>query len=279
MKYKIVGDSSCDVTKQMEKELNIAIAPLTFTLDGEEFVDDENLDLDLYLEKIAESPNTPKSACPSIHEYLEHFKGDYDCVFGITISSELSGSYNSAMSARDMFMEKNPDKKVHIFDSRGASSMEVLIVLKIEELVKKDKNFEEIVSEVEAYIDDCKLFFVLDKIDTLEKNGRMSKMKAKIVRALNLKLVLKSNQKGVIDMVTKARGNNKALEKMVIEMSKTGTISPDKTVVISHCLAPERAEYVKMLIEKKYKFKEIMIVKMRGLSSTYSNDGGIILAY
>lgn len=218
MKYKIVGgDSCCDVTKDMEAKYNISLAPLSFTLDGVEYIDDDNLDLNHYLKMVDESKNTPKSACPSIQDYLEHFEGgDHDWVFGITISSELSGSYNSAMNAREMFIEKYPDKKAHIFNSRGASTMEVLIALKLAELCETDLSFEEIVDQVEAFIDDAKLLFVLDKIDTLEKNGRLSFMKARIVKALNLKLILIANQEGgVIDMNDKARGTKKALKKMV----------------------------------------------------------------
>lgn len=279
MKYKIVGDSSCDVSKEMEEKMNISIAPLSFTLDGEEFIDDETLDLDRYLNKIANSPNVPKSACPSIQDYLSRFEGDHDCVFGVTISSELSGSYNSAMNAKALYLEENPTKKAHIFNSYGASSVEVLAALKIEELASQGEDFESIVEKVEAFIDDSKVMFVLDKIDTLEKNGRLTGMKAKIVKALNLKLILKANQKGEIDMVTKARGIKKALKKMVQEMDSIGNITDEKTFVITHCNALERAKVVKAYAEEMYNFKEIHIIKMRGLSSTYSNDGGIIIGF
>jgi DegV family protein with EDD domain len=280
MKYKIVGDSSCDITKQMEEEMNIAIAPLTFTLDDVEYVDDDNLDLENYLRKIDQSSNVPKSACPSIQDYLDHFEGDHEWVFGVTLSSELSGSYNSAMNAKTMYLEKYPEKKVHIFNSRGASTMEVLIALKVHELVEAgEMSFEEIVDYVEAYIEEAKVLFVLDKIDTLEKNGRMSSMKAKIVRALNLKLILKATPEGTIDMVDKARGTKKALAKMVNSMPKVGTVSNDKILAISHCNALERAEYVKELASESYDFKDIIILKMRGLSSTYANEGGIIISF
>jgi DegV family protein with EDD domain len=157
--------------------------------------------------------------------------------------------------------------------------MEVLIALKVVELAEAGKDFEAIVEEVEHYIDDAKVLFVLDIIDTLEKNGRMSSMKAKIVRILNLKLILRATQEGTIDMLGQARGTKKALQKMVVDMKKIGTISKDKIFAISHCNAPERAEYVKSLVQELYEFKDIIIVKMRGLSSTYANEGGIIISF
>jgi len=279
MKYKIVGDSSCDVTEAMKKAHNIVLAPLSFTLDGEEFVDDEKLDLDDYLEKVDASSNVPKSACPSVHDYMERFEGEEEWVFGVTISSALSGSYNSAIVAKDQFLVENSHKKVHIFDTFGAASKEVLVALKISELAQAGKSFEEIVEEVNAYISEVRILFVLDKIDTLEKNGRMSLIKAKIVRILNLKLILTTTNEGEVDMIDKARGSKKALTKMVRKMGNYGVISKEKTFAIAHCKALEKAEFVKKLVEELYDFKEIIIVETGGLSSTYANIGGIITAY
>ena len=280
MTYKIVGDSSCDVTDEMKKAYGIAIAPLSFTLDGIEYIDDDQLDLDNYLQKIDESPNTPKSACPSINDYMSLFEGDHECTFVVTLSSELSGSYNSAMNARDMFLEENPTKKVHVVDSRGAASAEVLIALKLIELAESGIAYETLVEQIEAYRDANKVVFVLDKIDTLEKNGRMSKMKAKIVRALNLKLILMATDEGSIDLKDKARGTKKALKKMVLLMGKEKELTDDLTIVIAHTHAKERAEEVKVLIEEAYShYKEILIVPTKGLSSTYANVGGIIVSY
>jgi len=279
MHYKIVGDSSCDISKEMEAEMNIELAPLTFTLDGEEFVDDETLDLDDYLRKIDASENVPKSACPSIQTYLQKFEGPHDWTFGVTLSSELSGSYNSAVNAMRQFLEKFPEKKGHIFNSKAAASKEVLIALKIDELAKIGKKFEQIVEEVETYIEQTKVLFVLDKIDTLEKNGRLSKMKSRIIRALNLKLILTTDKDGAIVSGTQARGSKKAMKKLVEEMKNYGTISKDNLVAIAHCNAPERAQYVKELIENMYEFRDVVIVKTRGLSSTYANEGGVIVSF
>ncbi len=279
MHYKIVGDSSCDISKEMEAEMNIELAPLTFTLDGEEFVDDETLDLDEYLRKIDASENVPKSACPSIQTYLQKFEGPHEWTFGVTLSSELSGSYNSAVNAMRQFLEKFPEKKGHIFNSKAAASKEVLIALKIDELAKIGKKFEQIVDEVEKYIEQTKVLFVLDKIDTLEKNGRLSKMKSRIIRALNLKLILTTDKDGNIVSGTQARGSKKAMKKLVAEMKNYGTISKDNLVAIAHCNAPERAQYVKELIEGMYEFRDVIIVKTRGLSSTYANEGGVIVSF
>ena len=279
MKYKIIGDSSCDVTDEMKAAYDIAIAPLSFTLDGVEYIDDDTLDLEDYLEKIDQSPNVPKSACPSINDYMKLFESDHDCFFVVTLSSELSGSYNSAMNAKEMFLEDHPDKKIHVVDSRGAASGEVLIALKLIELAESGMTFEDIVQEIETFRDESQVIFVLDKIDTLEKNGRMSMMKAKIVRALNLKLILIATNEGTIDLLDKARGTKKALKKMVALMDKRRHVTKDSRVVIAHCHVPERAEEVKQQIIDAYDPAEVLIVQTKGLSSTYANTGGIVVSF
>jgi len=280
MKYKIIGDSSTDVSDEMRAKYGFELAPLSFTLDGIEYIDDDNLDLEDYLAKIDASPNTPKSACPSITDYTTLCEGEHEVTFIVTLSSELSGSYNSAMNAREMFMEENPGKKVHVIDSRGAASGQVLIALKLVELCESDMTFEEVVETIEKFRDDSKVIFVLDNIDTLEKNGRLSRMKAKIVRALNLKLILKASDDGSIDLFDKARGTKKALKKLVEHMGGLRVMNEETVVVIAHVNALERAENVKAMIEEKYgQCKEIIIVPTKGLSSTYANVGGVIVAF
>lgn len=280
MNYKIIGDSSCDVTEAMKKDHHIAIAPLSLALDGVEYIDDDSLNLDAYLTKVNASKNTPKSACPSISDYTSLFAGEHDWTFVVTLSSELSGSYNSAMNAKELFMEENPGKKVHVVDSKMAASGEVMIALKLSEMLDSGMSFEEVVPAIETYRDELQLLFVLDKIDTLEKNGRLSMMKAKIVRALNLKLILKAADDGNIDLFDKARGTKKALKKMVAAMGDIQDMNENTIVCIAHCQVRERAEEVKALVMASYpKTKEVIIVPTKGLSSTYANTGGIIVTF
>ncbi len=280
MKYRIVGDSCLDITQKECEEYNIGIAPLTFTIDGKEFIDDESLDLDLYLKTIDNSRNVPKSSCPSSSAFIEKFKGDYDYIFVITLSSKLSGSYNSASVAAKMYEDKHPEKKVHVFDSKGASTTEYLIAMKIIELANSGHSFEEIVEKVEHFRDTTQLLFVLDKLDTLEKNGRLPLLKARILKVLNLKLIMKALPEGIIDLADKARGTKKALIKMVDMMKNFKPIDKDSIIAISHCESYDRAMLVKEMIEEKYSgFRKIVILKMKGVSSTYANRGGIIVSF
>ena len=277
MAYKIVADSSCDVTDKMKREMNITLVPLTLELDGEFFVDDDTMDVDAFLKKQSASKTISKSACPSPEAYMQSYLGE-DEVVCITISSKLSGSYASAMLAKDLYLEEYPAKNIHVFDSKGASSTQVAIAFKLEELIQKGLNFEQIVEKVEQYISELKTVFVLQKLDNLERSGRLSLLQSKIASVLNINLILGSND-GEIELLQKARGVKKAIEKMVAMIADLGGDVTEKRLVIAHCQA---AEYAKLAMERAselYNFKDIIVVATRGLSSNYANSGGLILAY
>lgn len=278
MKYKIVGDSSTDVTKEMMDYMNIQLVPLTLEVDGVRYVDDETFDVPHYLEVVRKSASVPKSSCPSPEDYLSAYRGDED-VFVITLSAELSGSYSTAVLAKDLLEEEGVHKKIHVFNSKAACSGQVAIALKIQECINADMEFEAIVEVVEAYISQMATVFVLEKIDHLQKAGRMSKMKATLANVLNIKLVLFANENGDILMHSQARGTKKAIDKMIESFPELGTVSEDKYIVIANVEANERAEMIKQKIQEKYNFKEVFIVPTRGLSSNYANAGGIVISF
>lgn len=279
MKYKIVADSCTDLSNEMLKNINVELAPLTLEVNGIRYIDDDTFDVESFLEEASKSPTVPKSACPSPDDYLKAYKGEEEAVYVVTLSSELSGSYSTAVLAKGLLEEEDRIKKIHVFNSKSASAGQVAITLKIQECIELDKTFEETIEIVEDYIEDMATIFVLEKIEHLQKAGRMSKMKATLAHVLNIKLVLKANQNGEIEAHAQARGLKKAIDKMIISLPEVGTISEDKVLVIAHVLAEDRAKMIKAKIEEKYKFKEIIIVKTKGISSNYANNGGIVMSY
>ncbi len=280
MKYLIIGDSSTNLSADECKHFNAKMAPLSIRIDDVEYIDDESLDIKDFVYKLANTPDVPKSSCPSTQTYIDLFEKDVDGIFVVTLSSKLSGSYNSAMLAKTMYNEKHPDVKIHVFDSRSAGPSQYLLAHKLAELCKAEYDFDEIVDRANKYYDNTQLLFVLDNITSLEKNGRMSKMKAKLANILNLKLILKQTEDGHIDLAGKARGSKKTISKMVQSMSEYKDILPNARIAIFHCEALEKANYVKKLIEKEYgKIANISIVEMYGLNATYAQIGGILLAF
>ena len=200
-----------------------------------------------------------------------------DEVYVVTLSAALSGSYNSAVLGRNLLLENKPEKKIHVFDSCSASVGETLIALKIEECEQAGMEFEETVETVNKYIESQNTYFVLENLETLRKNGRLSNLKAFVASALKIKPVMGSTPEGTIAQLDQARGINKALVKMVDYVAKGAVDSKNKVLGITHCNCPARAEIVKDAILKRIPVKDVVLLDTAGVSTMYANDGGIIV--
>ena len=279
MSYKIIGDSCADLPKELREDPHFVLVPLTLIVDGVAITDDETFNQVDFLNKVQASPNCPKSACPSPEDYMKHFDSDGD-VYVVTLSSQLSGSYNSAELAKKLYLEEHPDKKVEIIDSRSASIGQTLIALKIKELAETGQHsFETIVEKAHAFRDGLKTKFVIESLDTLRKNGRLSNLQAIICSALNIKPVMGATSEGTICKLDQSRGIIKALVTMV-KLIEEDVIRPqERTLGIAHCNNLERALFVKEEILKRIPFRDCFIVNTAGVSSLYANEGGIITAY
>jgi DegV family protein with EDD domain len=252
--------------------------PLELEVDGIRIVDDETFDQADFIRRVRESANSPKSSCPSPELYRQAYEGPEDHVYAVTLSDKLSGSYNSAVLAAQLYQEEHgDDKKIYVFNSRSASIGQTLIGIKVQELEEAGLGFDEVVAQVEAYIDSQHTFFVLETLETFRKSGRISNLKAFAANTLNIKPVMGSNDDGSVRMAGQGRGMKRALAKMVEIMLSVTNNYEDRILAISHCNCPQRAEYVRDLVEKAVKFKKIIIVDTAGVSTMYANDGGIII--
>ncbi|SHE76088.1 EDD domain protein, DegV family [Tissierella praeacuta DSM 18095] len=278
MNYKIVADSSCDLNEELKQRLNISLVPFKIDIDNKKFIDNEEINMVELIDAMKSSPNPIRTSCPSPGDFVMEYK-NADNIFAITISGKLSGTYNSAVLAKDMAKEEEPDKFIHVFDSKSASVGETLIAMKIQELIEKKLNNFEIVEKVEKYINGMKTYFVLENLDNLIKNGRISKTKGLIANVLNLKPIMGEDGEGNIKLVENVRGTKKAFKRLVEIIGETGEKFEEKILAISHVNAFEKAEELKKEIQKRYNFKDIILVKTAGLSSAYANDGGIILVF
>ncbi|MCI7740617.1 MAG: DegV family protein [Lachnospiraceae bacterium] len=278
MKYKIVVDSCCELPENLKNDEKFESVPLVLTVEGEDIIDDATFDQASFLKKVADSPNCPKSSCPSPERYMKTYECDAERIYVVTLSAELSGSYNSAVLGKNLFQEEYPEVNVHVFNSRSASIGETLIALKIVECEEAGLPFEETVAVVEKYIETQHTFFVLENLETLRKNGRLGLVKGLVASALKIKPVMGSTDEGTICQLGQTRGMNKALVKMVDFIIQKTTDSENKVLAISHCNCPERAEILKEAILERMKLKDIIILDTRGVSSMYANDGGVIVA-
>ena len=279
MSYIIVGDSCTDTNDELEQTLELHKVPLTLQIEDYHVVDDENFNQIEFIEKMHASLECPKSACPSPQEYLDVYEKS-DEVYVVTLSSELSGSYNSARLAQRDYEKMYPNKKITVVDSRSASGGQTLIALKVKELKEKGLSFEEVKKRVIKFRNEMQTKFVLESVENLKKNGRLLKLTAALCEALNIKPVLYSQNDGEIHKLTQARGMKKALAKMIDAVSQDAKDTKHKILSIAHCNNRERAEYVKRLVfEHGLVFKDVIILETGGVSTLYANQGGIIISY
>lgn len=276
--YRIVVDSCGEFTEDMKKNPHFAHAALHLSIDREQFVDDETFDRLDFLAKMKESPNCPKSSCPSPEVYRAAFDCGAEHLYAITLSAELSGSYNSAVLGMNLFLENHPDAKVHVFNSCSASVGETLIAKKIAEYEEAGLDFEAIIEKVDDFILHMHTYFVLESLDNLRKNGRLSAVKALVATALNIKPVMGATDQGVIIQLGQARGMQKALRLMAETITAELEHPEEKVLGLVHCNNPERAEYVKQELMKLVKVKDIIVLESSGVSTLYAAQGGIIIA-
>ena len=278
MSFHIVCDSCTDLTEEDLKKRCYTLVPLTLLVDGEEIIDDETFDQADFLAKVAASKEAVKSACPAPESYMEAYS-KADDIYVVTLSAELSGSYNSAVLGKNLYEEENGTKNIHVVNSRGAATTQVLIARKLNEYASQGMPFEEVVDKIEEYTTSLRTYFVLETLEVLRKNGRLSRLSATIAGALNIKPVMIGTRDGVIQKAAQARGMKKALAKMVEHMGSEGRDLTRRQFVISHCNCYERAVYVKELIKKHLHAEDVDIVDTKGVSSLYACDGGIIVSY
>ncbi len=278
MSYKIVVDSCCELPEELKKDSRFEIVSLEIEVGNDRLIDDETFDQADFLKKVAVAADCPKSSCPSPDSYMESYKTTADHVYVVTLSSQLSGSYNSAMLGSDLYHETYGEKSIHVVDSWSASGGELQLALKAMELEEEGTHsFQDIVAKLEEYKKEMNTYFVLDNLDTLRKNGRLTGVKALVASTLNIKPVMGAAE-GIIIQHSQAIGIKKGLKKMV-ELAISEVKNPEeKRLIITHCNTMGRAEIVRDLALSKANFKETIILDTAGISSLYANDGGVILS-
>ena len=278
MSYKIIGDSCTDLTEKQKQDPHFQIIPLTLQVGDTQVVDDETFDQKSFLELVKACPECPKTACPSPEAFKEAYECDADNIFVVTLSEHLSGTYGSAMVGKQLYEEEHgKDKNIFVVGSHSASAGQLNIALFLQELCEAGVPFDEIVERVMDYRLKMKTYFVLESLDTLRKNGRLTGLQAFFATALNIKPVMGADE-GVIIKLDQARGVNKALNRMCdIALKEAGDTS-GKRLVIAHCNNPQRAELVRRTMCERAQFRDVVITETAGVATVYANDGGIIIA-
>lgn len=273
MDANLITDSCVDFNVETD---DIERIPFKITIDEEEIID-YNLDFMELIAKMKSSKKYIKTACPSPEEFMNAF---IKCknTFVVTISEQLSGSYNSAMLAVNLMKEKFPDKFIHVFDSKTAASGETLVAMKVKQLVEDNFNTAEIIENTNKYISKLRTLFILDSLDNLAKNGRITNFKAIIANVLHIVPIMGAED-GKIVLKEQVRGKKKAFGRLVDMIGEYNVDFENTILGITHVNCLEKAENLRNEIKERYPFKEIKIFTASGLSTVYADDGGIVIAF
>lgn len=277
MKWNLVLDSSCDLTKDEQKgEIGLEIVPLSIIVGDKCFTDNDEINTKELLKAMTEEKEASSTACPSPDDFCNAFlKADNSIC--ITLTGELSGTYNSALLGKEMALEKEPSLNIHVIDSKATAGKMVLIKDKAEELIESGLDFENVCKKLDEFNSDTHLVFALGGYDNLIKTGRMSKISGIMATALGIRAVAVAKD-GKIEVAKKPRGEKNAVEAMIEIMKETKNLN-GKSVVISHCENQSGAEYMKQQVLSRLGAKAVRIVKCKGLTSFYTMEKGLIVGY
>lgn len=276
MSYKIVADSCCEFPEEYANDPRYENVALGLEVGDELIIDDETFNQEQFLKKVAACPKCPKSFCPSPEKFKEAYRTDAENVFVFTLSSKLSGSYNSAEIGKQLYQEEYGEKNIFVCDSHSASCGETQLAYKAAEWSEEGMTFEEICKKLIEYRDQMNTYFVLDNLETLRKNGRLTGVKALVASTLSIKPVMGADA-GEIIQLGQAIGIKKSLAKMAETVVREAVRPEEKRLMITHCNCIDRAEKVKEMILSKIRVKDVLVMDTRGVSSMYANDGGVIV--
>ena len=271
---KIVADSSANL---MELDhVAFDAAPLKIITADKEFVDNRDLDLDGMLDYFNTYKGRSQTSCPNPGDWLAGF-GDAEEVFCVTITSGLSGSYNAACIAKEMYEAEHPDRRVYVVDSLSAGPEPTLIVKKLEQLILEEKSFEEICDAIRNYTSQTGLLFMLESLQNFAANGRVSPAVAKIAGVLGIRIVGKASDAGTLEPTDKCRGQAKSLKTIVANLKQNGL--HHGKVQIAHCCNEEGAKTLSDMILEEFSMASVQISKNLGLCSYYAERGGLLVGY
>ena len=273
-KMKIVADSSCDLYSL--DRVDFSTTPLKITADGNNYVDDDTLDVNAMVDFLYQYKGKSQSACPSTGEWLDAFDG-YDDIFCFTITRNLSGSYNSVLAAKQIYESENEGKRVYIFDTLTTGPEISMAIEKTRDLILAGMSYEEICDTVAKYLENAGLIFMLKSVRNLAHNGRVSPIVAKLVGIAGIRIIGKASDEGTLETLHKCKGDDKSLKTILESLAAEGYAGG--RVSIGHCQNLEVAEKLRDMILAKYPNAQIDIHKLGGLCSFYAEKGGVLVGF
>lgn len=269
---RIVSDSSCDIWEL--KDVDFVTVPLTISTQEKTFTDDETMNVPTMLDYLEAYKGRSFTACPSLEGWLKAFEGA-DEIYVVTLTSALSGTYNSALTARQMYLEQHPDAKILVVDSLSTSGDQLLLVEKIRELVLEKRSFDEICREMSAYQKKTRLFFAFRSLHNLAQNGRVPKLVAQAIGVLGISVIGTASEEGHVKPTSKGRGKNAVITHLLSQMTNAGY--KGGKLRICHVQNEELAQQISDTVKNRFPAVDVDIIPCRGLVSYYAERYGVVI--
>lgn len=274
MGIRVVPDSASNVFAM--PDIDLESVPLKIMFGGNEYVDQPGTDFEKMVLDLQSHHGPSTTSCPNVQEWLDAFEG-HDEIFAVTISSGLSGSYAAADIAARQYEEANPNAKVHIIDSKATGPVERIIIERLRDGILSGMTFEKIRADMQDYFGRLRILYALESLNNLANNGRVNMHVARVISALNVRIIGHASDEGTIELLHKCRGEKRTLKTVVREMLERGYAGGKAH--IDHCLNLPAAENLKALIEAEYPDGDVRIYPCTGLCSFYADKGGLIIGY
>lgn len=275
MSVKIIADSLSDLSDQLCALYNAKIIPLFLHLDGKTYEDDGTLDMNSFLADMRAAQKIT-SSCPPPGMYRDAFVQAKES-YAVTVSGNLSGSYASAMTGKELAEAEGA--VTHVFDSKSATAGEALVVRKLYRLIQQGMERANIIPAMEKFIKEMKTYFVLENLTNLQKNGRLHRITERLVSILGIRLLMGADGDGNIALFSHARGEKQVLQKLADTVEQSGKPTEGESAVITHCNNLPLAQKLADIIGERYRFSEVLVLPTGCASSVYANEGGVVLAF
>lgn len=273
-KFKLIVDSSSNMVNDPAR--NVEVVPLTISFDGKDYIDDQNLNIQEFLSDMNKNQVAGKTTCPSIQAWLDALEGTEKAII-VTMTSGMSGTFSSALQAKNMYEEKHPSSQIIVVDSRSAGPELTIVLHGIEKMIQGDIRFVDLEEEIAEFRMHTHLLFILQSLHNLSLNGRVSPAVAKIAGLLKINLIGTVSKDGKLEPLTKARGMKKAIRELLKYMKDDNYHGGE--VIIDHCENEKDAETIKEKLQAEYPDAQITIRPMHGLCSFYAEEGGLMIGF
>lgn len=275
---KLITDGSCDLSQEIIDSSKVEIVDVMVSFGDKSYSTRTDITIPEFYEMMKDYNELPKTSCPSPNQFLDAFDCEEDNIIVLCLTSKLSGIYNSAVLAKNMYEEENGNKKrIEIIDSTTGSIGQALLVSKIANMIDEDKSMDEIVNIIEKLKHEVVFYGALHTLENAIKGGRINALAGKIIGALNLKAIVHISD-GLVKPIDKARGEKNSINKVIDYIKNNVHKTSGTKLAIGHANCPEKAMKIKEILESYHDFKEVYVMEVGPSMGVYTSEGAVLVA-